>query len=278
MGFEATPQTDAGPSPGCLFIAGEEIESLSDSSKTLYLKREDGYAGHTFFFGPTQFGDCTVTCGGGVQAPTYHCMKKEGLSAKLGMCSYLVAMNEDALPEHDHPCNEMECPEAESPIGENCMEHLQGCVRNLQGTYYDFSGYYSVDMGCPRHHYWTVCPSTLIKVAGGWSCGWQRTIGYNYYYNSEYYEETGNIFRSKHGEINGVETGHLDFRAGYMASYYYGHDDFKVTFACPDNSNQANTFKMNIHDNQHGMEGFPKEGTMTPIVYHECACDKKKKK
>lgn len=269
MGFEATPQTDGGPNPGCLFIAGNEIETVTDSSKVLYLKREDGYAGHTFFFGKTSWGECTVSCGGGVQEATYHCMKKEGVSAKTGMCTYLTAMNPDALPEKEHACNEMECLEAESPIGD-CMDHLGGCITGLRGTYYDYSGYYAVQNGwCTDHNTWAVCPSSLYRYA---FCGSNRWMGGNYYYNADYYEETGNVFKSKPGTINGVETGFLDYDMGYYGMSETGYDKMALTFQCPNTAEQENTIKLNFVDNTHG------DNQGTPIVYHECACDKKKKK
>lgn len=256
MGFEATPQTDAAPSPGCLFKASLQIESLSDSSDLLYLKREDGYAGHTFKFGKTTFGECTASCGGGVKSPNYACESDAGTTKKLGLCTSLVAMNPDALPEMEVKCGLEECEELESPIGD-CAEHLTGCITDIVGTYYNFGDEFGGTGGK-----WTVCPSSL-SMEYPW--GFVKYMGWNYYYE-EAVQGPG-----------AMEAGHMEYWRG---EYYWGYSipSSELTFACPDEGHPAGTLDLPRDMAEHGEDGYSYEMTSKfhPVVHHACACTKKK--
>ena len=89
--------------PDCLYVASTEIETTSDSGgQDLYLKVEDQFTGHKYEF---VFGDCSVTCGGGTKA--VECKSTSRETVAMGMCSAMVAMNSDVLPQE---CGTDPCP------------------------------------------------------------------------------------------------------------------------------------------------------------------------
>lgn len=92
MGFT----TDSSDDPKCLVISGSAVETLSSSSDSVYLKREDGRAGATFRFKGTEWGDCT---NGEKEAVLTACESTAGVTKNLGMCSLLVAMTPDGYKQ-----------------------------------------------------------------------------------------------------------------------------------------------------------------------------------
>lgn len=96
MGF-----TVEGTTPSCLLSATNEIEELSSDAKTTYLKRTLGYTDHVFKIKRIAEapGCCNATddkaAGQAYFDPT--CVLPNGEEIELSLCSYIPALNEDAL-------------------------------------------------------------------------------------------------------------------------------------------------------------------------------------
>lgn len=195
MAFEA----DSSGGPKCLIMAGTEIEELSSSSDTVYLKRET-LAGETFKFGNPHYGACSVSCDGGILVPIFECINTADVTVKAGMCTNLAAMNPDAIPHKEIECNTEECPEIEHPLGDDCKSDFQGCMELPEKDYYFH--YYPANPN-PR---WTICPTSL-RVRKPWT--WNQYKGFNYYYHTQ---EDGEFVRVPESGI--IEYAH--------AWYYYG--------------------------------------------------------
>lgn len=241
MGFTAS---DEGPK--CLLVAGTALEDLSDSTDSVYLKREDGYAGHTFRFGESKFDQCTKTCGGGTQVATMACESDAGVSKKLGLCSLLVAMNADILPSSSAPCNVAPCEEMEAvaepgPESEGaCSGEIDGCIDGLHPL-----TYYYGNIGTSI---FTLCPST------GWA-KWCPDCG-------EY--RLGNA---------------VDVGPDYIE---YGPDDrdwvptdspLKIKIECLEDATATPTIHMHP---QYYYDDTGFHFKFDPVASHPCACAKKK--
>jgi len=74
------------------------------------MKVEEHFTGHKY---ELQLTPCTKKCGGGVHSPV--CKSESGKTAKMGLCSAMVAMNADAELEETE-CHKQTCePEKVSP-------------------------------------------------------------------------------------------------------------------------------------------------------------------
>jgi hypothetical protein len=93
--------TAEGTTPSCLLSATNEIEELSSDVKTTYLKRTKGYTDHVFMLKRVAAdpGCCNATddkeAGQAVFDPA--CVAEDGLDVELSFCSYIPALNADAL-------------------------------------------------------------------------------------------------------------------------------------------------------------------------------------
>jgi len=102
-----------------LFIASTKLEPVEDGSGDLYLKREEHYTGQTFVLYAGDFGECSVTCGGGELANSWKCHSSSGVEVKTGMCSTQAAMNEDAAKgffDETIECNTQSCAPKTAPM------------------------------------------------------------------------------------------------------------------------------------------------------------------
>jgi len=103
FGFNAKPDGDT-TKPDCLYVAGTEIETTSDSGgQDLYLKVEAQFTGKKYSL---VFGPCSTTCGSGTRVP--ECKSESGETVNMAMCSAGVAMNPDVA---DTDCNTDPCIE-----------------------------------------------------------------------------------------------------------------------------------------------------------------------
>jgi hypothetical protein len=88
-------------SPACLLSATNEIEELSSDVKTTYLKRTKGYTDHVYKLKrvPEEPGCCNATddkaAGQAIFDPS--CVNEDGMDVELSFCSYIPAINADAM-------------------------------------------------------------------------------------------------------------------------------------------------------------------------------------
>jgi hypothetical protein len=93
--------TVEGTSPACLLSATNEIEELGSDVKTTYLKRTKGYTDHVYKLKrvPVEPGCCNATedkeAGQAYFDPA--CVSEDDMDAELSLCSYIPALNPDAL-------------------------------------------------------------------------------------------------------------------------------------------------------------------------------------
>jgi len=277
LGFSA----NSDGSPKCLLMAPDDFVEVSDSSDHLYLKKQVGYSGHTFSISEAQYSDCSKSCGSGTLSVKHVCESSEGVTVKKSFCSYLIAMNEDARPRHDHTvtCNSQPCDEATTMPG-NCAEHLEGCVEALN-TYSNNWYYDGEKIGAWGK--FLLCPSGLYNKYPWWRNWDNREWGTDveeqgakivitgreeYYYG--YDSDTGLYFGEYRPTDEGLQEISVEFECGELNEQGDGEWYLKSS----EGYNEKSTFYSFFSDREYAYYNYY-FSKWEAAIKHPCACGKK---
>jgi len=258
FGFNAKPDGDA-TKPDCLYVASTAIEKTSDTSgQDLYMKVEEQFTGHKY---ELRVSPCTKKCGGGVHTPV--CKSQSGTTAKLGLCSAMVAMNADAELE------ESEC-------------HKQTCDPEKVNVYKQEPPYkkcFEQEVEIQSYYYWHFTSDGYIQTRDWEQRNWMGTgqRGDGYYDLMAYagdYKEDRILFTEE--EVIGNENP-LDGAGSSVALADGTTGDFPIqaVFTCPEDGGVNINYRWHKVENTDYAQGYAWRWDGTYEFIHPCACAEK---